>query len=56
MSYNLRHVMTRAIRSLPRWARAGILATAASGSIAGLAMAATPAGATVSPTTVYSRG
>jgi hypothetical protein len=43
----------RAIRSLPRWARAGILATAATGSIAGLAVAATPAGATVSPTTVY---
>lgn len=53
MSYNLRHAMTRAIRSLPRWARAGVVATAASGSIVGLAMTATPAGATVSPTTVY---
>lgn len=53
MSHNLGHAMVRAIRSLPRWARAGVLATAATGSIVGLAMAATPAGASVSPTTVF---
>ena len=53
MSYNPTHAIRRAVRSLPRWARAGILATAASGSIAGLAVTAIPAGASVSPTTVF---
>ncbi|MBO0814989.1 MAG: hypothetical protein J2P30_07545 [Actinobacteria bacterium] len=53
MSYNPRHAIVRAVRSLPKWARAGILATAASGSIAGLAVAALPSGATISPTTIF---
>src|SRR5215468_366108 len=45
MSYNPGHAMLRAVRSLSGWARAGILATATVGSIAGLAAAAVPAGA-----------
>ena len=53
MSYNPGHAMLRAVRSLSGWARAGILATATVGSIAGLALAAVPAGAVVSPTTVF---
>jgi hypothetical protein len=53
MSYNPGHAMLRAVRSLSGWARAGILATATVGSIAGLAAAAVPAGAVVSPTTLF---
>jgi hypothetical protein len=53
MSYNPGHAMLRAVRSLSRWARAGILAIATVGSVAGLALAAAPAGAVVSPTTVF---
>lgn len=45
MSYNPRHALVRAVRSLPKWARASIVGVAASGSIAGLAVAALPAGA-----------
>jgi hypothetical protein len=55
MSHNPGHAFNRAVRSLPRWARAGILATATAGSITGLAVAAVPAGAVVSPTTVYNK-
>ncbi|MBO0769931.1 MAG: hypothetical protein J2P35_00575 [Actinobacteria bacterium] len=47
--YNPRHAIVRAVRSLPKWARASILATAAGGSIAGLAVAALPAGASTGP-------
>ena len=53
MSYNPGHATLRAVRSLSGWARAGILATATAGSIVGLAAAAVPAGAVVSPTTVF---
>ena len=53
MSYNPGHAMLRAVRSLSGWARAGILAIATAGSVAGLALAAVPAGAVVSPTTVF---
>lgn len=45
MLYNPRHAIVRAVSSLPKWARASILGIAASGSIAGLAVAAVPAGA-----------
>lgn len=45
MSHSPRHAIERAARSLPRWARAGIIAAAASGSVAGLAIAAVPSGA-----------
>lgn len=47
MPYNPRHALLRAARSLPKWARAGILGVAASGSIAGLVVAAVPSGASV---------
>lgn len=50
MSYSPRHAIVRAVRSLPKWARAAILGAAASGSIAGLAVAALPSGASVAPT------
>jgi hypothetical protein len=43
--YHPAHAAVRAVRSLPKWARAGILGVTASGSIAGLAVAALPAGA-----------